>query len=75
MSCKYNGGSLRSWLETIIAKFESIESEWCKYSDKHRCVIVMSMLRSMNNFEQLADRIMMNQNGTMNDIMNWNCSS
>lgn len=70
MSCKYNGGSLRSWLETIIAKFESIESEWCTYSDKHRCVIVMSMLRSMGNFEQLADRIMMNQKGTMNDIMN-----
>ena len=30
----------------------------------------MSMLRSNSKFEQLADRIMMNQNGTMNNIMN-----
>ena len=70
INCSYKGGSLRTWLETIIAKFESIESEWCKYTDKHRCVIVMCMLRSNSKFEQLADRIMMNQNGTMNDIMN-----
>ncbi|KAH9515792.1 hypothetical protein DERF_006569 [Dermatophagoides farinae] len=30
----------------------------------------MSMLRSNSKLEQLADRIMMNQNGTMNTIMN-----
>ncbi|OTF83415.1 hypothetical protein BLA29_012795, partial [Euroglyphus maynei] len=70
VNCGYKSGTLRSWLETILAKFESIESEWCKYTDKHRCVIVISMLRSVSKFESLADRIMMNQKGTMNDIMN-----
>ncbi|KAH9527781.1 hypothetical protein DERF_001778 [Dermatophagoides farinae] len=31
---------------------------------------MLIMLRSNSKFEQLADRKMMNQNGTMNDIMN-----
>ena len=69
-TCKYTGGPLRVWFETLIARFEAIESDWCTYSDKHRCVVVIGMLRSVPKFDQLADRIVSRQNCSMKDIIN-----
>lgn len=70
INCAYRSGSLRTWFETLVAKFESIDSDWIKFSDKSRCIVVMFLLRANSKFEQLTDRIMMNQNGTMKDILN-----
>nr|XP_046920439.1 uncharacterized protein LOC124500412 [Dermatophagoides farinae] len=69
-SCRYTSGPLRVWLETLTAKFEAVESDWCHYSDQHRCVVTLGMIRSIPKFEQLSDRITALQTCSMKDIMN-----